>query len=347
MPARVTFDPYAISRELELRVGRPHDPTQEDQPIDWVVAASTPDELGITYELSDLALPWRQIAVDIDATLPIEELKSVLPHNWSPPELGNDVRMVVSVRCSSTKTRFPVVLERNGLGGWSGSLKLNRNEVKSVVELVPAMVRARPITGAQADPTLASEAGSVLAEGHPIRLVVDETERPIRGALEVHWEDFRESTNLWRSDHARDIQYLEFGAGDPRLWLNSRYTSLKAALHSGLQEGQDAILKNMANALMAQTAWVQLSIAAIGSIRLDEDNNEAVAPEGWKGLVLKVLAPRLLPSTPEGERLAELAERFRDPDRLPSLVTEVGTAVQEQLPTYKRIEAAVKAGGTS
>lgn len=339
MPAVIHFDPYTISRELELRVGHPFDPTHEGLGVGWITSTMAPDDLAITYELDPPSASWRELHVDLSATLPRSALDEILPH----ANASADADLVVSVRCPATHSRQSIVLETTEEGQWTGDLVLNRPQIRNVVELRPALVRTKTIPGAGSE-SVGTELGAVLAEGRAIRLVIDPSEAPIRGALDVVWEDFRESNNDWRQGHSSDLQFLDFAPGDPKLWLNSRYEKLKAALHSRQEGGVVDMLKSMGNAMLAQTAWLQLAVTAVGSIRVDAESGVASPPDGWGGRVLEIIAPRLLPEAPESDRLLELYERFRDPDRLPSLISQMGSAVQEQLPTYKWVEAAIRAG---
>lgn len=344
MPTVVRFDPYRISSDLELRASDPFDPTQEDLTFRWQVRGGPEDGLSLTFDLSGPDIPWKQLHINLNATLSRTELEAVLPRGVDLDEAAAETRLLVSARCPAARYRHTVELEPRGIGSWTGGLHLRRDSVRNVVELHPVLVRRTHVpSGPGAQSEVALERGAVIAEGRAIRLIVDRSEPPLRGALNIQWEDFRESQHPWRQEHASDVYYLDLDGREPQVWLNSRYAALKAALHGREPHGPEAVVRHLANGLIAQAAWLQMAVAAVGAVEYDRDLGTLEVRSGWAPAVLESLLPRLFPELTDDDRLKEAAARFHSPDQVSSLVSALGTLVQENLPTYKRIEDAIAA----
>jgi hypothetical protein len=109
----------------------------------------------------------------------------------------------------------------------------------------------------------------------------------------------------------------------------------------GTSHGTDAAVRH-ANALLAQTAWVQLCPLR-SEARDDSLETVEAPPEGWKKGVIARFLPRLYPDTPEGDRLARAVEELRSPDQIGSLMSIAGTGAQEVMASYRLVESAIRA----
>jgi hypothetical protein len=128
--------------------------------------------------------------------------------------------------------------------------------------------------------------------------------------------------------------------------LNSRYPALRSALHSSRTKGVDAVIRHLANGMIAQTVWLQLVMAAVTNIRTDEEEGLAAEPDvAWQKAVLRRFLPRVFvdTTTPE-ERAKRAAEAIRDPNAALALISMVGSAVQEQIKAFRLVEHAERAG---
>src|SRR5436309_2239267 len=81
-------------------------------------------------------------------------------------------------------------------------------------------------------PGTATYRAAVIAEGRDVVMIVDHHDRPPEGTVQIKWENFSDSPNSWRRDHASDVFHLEPYGVKPTLFLNSRYQALRAVLHS-------------------------------------------------------------------------------------------------------------------
>lgn len=270
------------------------------------------------------------------------DLKALMPASSDP---AKDTMLVVSLQCPSTKLRLAVVLELVGEGRWRGVVDITRESVKSSVRIQPRLVRKTTLPGAESgESRVARNRGEILADGRDLLIAVDPKPSSENQGPAIIWEDFRQSPNPWRKEHASDIFHLEPYGAKPRLYLNRRYTKLKAALHSRGSRGTDAILRHLASGMIAQAVWIQLFTAAVGGVVYDVDSGSVEAPqEPWKTDILQNFLPRLFPETAEAERIARARKALDSPDEAEVLMSLVGTASQETVASFKLIEAAVRA----
>src|SRR5690606_1397262 len=114
--------------------------------------------------------------------------------------------------------------------------------------------------------------------------------------------------------------------------------------HGHESSGLEAVVRHLANGLIAQSVWLQMLVAAIGSVERNEEVGTVEARTAWAPAVLEAFLPRLFPEMSSDDRLKEISARFQSPDQIRSLVTVLGSLVQGHLPTYKRVEDAIRAG---
>lgn len=342
MPASTTLYPYAVSHDLHLRTYDPFDPTNEDLRFGWVERGGDDEQ----YQKLDLTGQdeWRALRMKLTADLSREEMEALLPEG---SEWRDETSLIVSARCASTKFRRAVELYPTDPYVWDGDLMLRRSEVRSVVELHPVLARRTRIPDEDgAASAKARLEGAVLATGPSLRLYVDETDRPVRGAMEVEWEDFSTSDDPWRSEHKSDLFAFDPGGDEPKLWLNSWYPALEATLHGKSKRDVDAAIRHLTNGMIAQTTWVQLFMTAAGRLAAAEDPTEEALDE-WERDVLSNFLPRVFPDAQTDEdRRDQLVEILRTPDQLGSLMAAVGTAAQQIVDSPDLFEKAVRAGET-
>lgn len=348
MPTTILLYPHAVSRFLDLRVREPYDPTNENFDLTKWFRPEAKDETQLTFDLSREDVPqWRALHLSLEANLPVEELKRILPEGTSAHDNTN---LVVSVQCAATMFRQVIVLPLVADGQWRGDVTLRKADLRGTVRFRCRLVRTTEFPANTETETLpvARHRAAIVAEARDTSIVVDESHRPIGGPLKIKWESFKRSENSWRKDHPADIFHLEPYGSEPTLWLNSRYEQLRAALHSRTTYGADAAVRYLGNALLAQTAWVQLFIASLGSAMKDETLDSVEMPlEGWKRGVLSRFLPRMFPETPDSDRLALAFDELTSPDQVGSIVSLLGTAAQEVMTTYRQVEHAIRAAERS
>ena len=347
MSKAVALYPYAVSGELELKLTDFDDPASE-RSVDVselrFAASENNDEEAprvMGYDVSS-ARTWRKLGFRIEAALADHELSRILPPTSS---VENDARMVVLLTCTSTKFRHGVRLKHANGGRWSAVATIQREDVKGAVLLRPQLIRVTGIPASEELP-FATSAGTTIAVGEPIYLHVDPQPSGggiLQSTVVISWEDFSNSDNAWRREHADDVFHLEPFLGEPRLYLNSRYAQLRDVMESTAKRGWEAVLRDMTAAMIAQPALFQLATVAISGLELDQDSGTVEAPSGWKHDLLASVLPRLYPEEPsEEDRLQRAALEIRESDGAASLMARLGSVIQEMTSSYKTLEAAVR-----
>ena len=341
MPSVVRVAPYEIAEDLQLIPSDPYDPTNERLDLGWLVTESDGqgDHRGTTLELRKSEVLWRALRIELKAQLPEDTLRRLLPDTSNP---ADDTILVVSVRCPSTKLRRAVVLPYTGPGKWAGEVTVYRREARSAVRLEPRLVRRTALPGIdESQASVARERGALIAEGPPVILAIDETARPVPGAIKMGWEDFSASDHPWRKAHASNLFFLEVD-DEPVLWLNSMYPQLKAVLYSKVESGSDAVLRRMVNVMLAQSIWLQLFAVSLNVLSVDDESGEVESPDGWRAIVLSTFLRKIFPGIGQDEQLRR-AMNMRVPDQIGTLMSEVGSVVQEVVGSHVQLTKAFRA----
>jgi hypothetical protein len=284
---------------------------------------------------------WKKLTFRITAHLPGAERTRILPETSS---LETDTSLIVLMTCPSTKFRHGVHLELMKEGVWAGVATIQRLDVKGAVTLRAQLVRATGIPATE-DLPFATQAGTVIALGDAITLQVDRTAAGVsqHSTVVMSWEDFANSDHAWRREHSDDVFHLEPFASEPRLYLNSRYAQLREIMESDAKRGPLAVLRDMAATMVAQPALLQLATAAVTSLELDPDSGSVSTPSGWRADLLASVLPRLYPEeASEEDRVRRAVQEIRESDGAASLLSRLGSVVQDMIASYKTVEAAVR-----
>jgi hypothetical protein len=110
------------------------------------------------------------------------------------------------------------------------------------------------------------------------------------------------------------------------------------------REGVDAGMRDLVNAVIAQSVWTQLAVAAFGSVQIDEDTSAIVHPTTeWKKEIIERFMPVLYPDQDADAALDGVVRAFRGEGGLEDFVGRLGTVVQENIGTHRPIESALRA----
>jgi hypothetical protein len=335
MPTVVKLDPFRITRDVELRITDVFDPTDEEKKFQW-----KQDELDEESTVRIVGESWNQLSLALTAVVPDASLRLVLPEGADARE---GTALMLSIRCPATRVREVVRAKAEASGRWTATVLLNKNAAHTTVEVRPLLVRTTRTAPTESD--VSGDYAAVIGEGRAVRVLIDERVLNIGSSFKVTWEEFSESGNPWRKSHPDDIFHLDFGDDKPALVLNSRYSSLRAALHSTKSKGVDAIIRHLGNGLIAQTVWIQLLVASAAAIRSDEEGGSAEEPSiEWQSAVLRKFLPRIYPTDTLDERLRKTVEAMRDPNSALAFISMAGSAVQDQVKAFKLVEQAERAG---
>jgi len=339
----VRLAPFAFSDGIQLSLSDFDDPVTGRQ-----VSAGTrgavrgDDELPLTYDVS-ADPPWRKLTLGLTAKLPETELHRVIPPGRDPQK---DASLVVSIVCPPTKYRQGVTLGAKLSGAWAGHVTLRREDLRGVVSLRPMLVLIPGPSQVPIETGYAHRRGSVIGRGDPLQLLVDAPAlSPMQTLVVTVWEDFSSSENSWRREHSNSLFHLEPYSDRPRLFLNARYSELREILNSEAAKGGEAAVRDLTAALIADSVWVQLAVVAASAVTTGEsDDSVGVSGAEWKRQLIENLLPGLYPDEPSaGERMRRLASDFQEGTGAASLVSRIGTVVQDMIATHRVIEAAVRA----
>lgn len=334
------FAPYPTSDRLSLSLSAFDDPTRPGQVDFEGIQRESEIEMGKELPIYDVSgLDWARLTFRLEADLDPRELTRILPDTADPK---SNAVVLVSLVCKSTKYRHGLRLRPSGEARWVGDAVVSRSDVKGTVQLHPMLVRTTSVPGKRG---VDQRPGMILATGDPVALYTDPPNRLIEGAIEVRWQDFAKSKNDWREQHSSDVFHLEPYGAVPVLYLNEGHAQFRQLLDNNSKRGADAALRDVTAAMIAQTTWTQLAVAALGAIEYDEESGEAELPgASWQRDLLIAFLPRMYASIADEMQVRRAAEDFNDPaDGLPALMARVGSAVQDLVRTSKHVESAIRA----
>lgn len=342
MSQSVRFYAHSVSTALELRLATFVDAGSnlsiDVREIDEAQISSSSRDIG--YDLFSANVSWTRLRFRLTADLNSAEIVGILRPTSS---LSEDTALIVLITCAATKYRHGVRLNPTEPGYWSAFTTLQRSDVKAAVTFRPQLVRT---TGIPVDDikSLATKAGAVIALGNPVTLYIDKQPRAVSSSsVNISWEDFANSEHPWRREHHNDVFHLDPFLGEPRLFLNTRYRQLREVIESDAKRGPEAALREMMASMIAQPVLLQMSLIALTSLELDEDSQNAQPPAGWRADVLGSLMPRLFPEESSGEqRLIRAAREIRESDGAASLISRLGSVIQEMVGSHKTLELAAR-----
>jgi len=337
--SKARLAPYATSDGMDIELLDFDDPTQGSVRIEPAASGGGFEFSGRTYDFSHPELKWDKLSFRIRVSLDGDELKRILPRTSDPVK---DTAVVVSLICPSTKFRHGVKLHPIEEGRWGGDAIVQRLDLKGTVQLRPTLVRTTSIPSGEGE-GYGTWVRAIIATGPPATMFVDPPIHVLHGAVDVEWEDFTQSSNPWRRNNDADVFNLEPHGESPRLYLNLRYKQLRPLLDTKARRGVDAGLRDLTATAIAQTVWVQLFMAAAGSLEFDQDTGESeLPPSGWRRDLIQRFLPYLYPGMDPELQVRQLGQELHE-GGLEPLMAKVGTAAQQMVGTFKMIEAAIRA----
>jgi hypothetical protein len=322
MSTSKTLFPFRLKDNLELEVEVPMLKGSEVR-LDNTAFLPDADYGTKQLDIASATPQWIALSVPVAFKLGMEDLTSLL----ATGEKDDAVVGIISVRCSAAKYRHGVELQFDGISTWAGMVELERADIRNIVQLVPQVVRKE---NAKTSAEGAAEfAGAVIATGPTYDIIVDRDAKPYQGPVKYKWLNFAESTNPWIASRKNDVCYVDLG-DVPVIYLNLRWKSLQPILQNEATTGMPAAMRNTYAAAIGQSGWIQLYLAAIGSIVYDEENDSYFAHPGWRLQLAKHVAEKLFPEASTAEAMRKLYEDFKDPERVPTIIAKVGSITHEQ-----------------
>lgn len=342
MPKSVQLKPYAITEGIALHISDPYDPTSEDLDLHWEEKGEDDDQ-QLRLDLRGNG-QWRELHFGIEARLEPSKLESVLPKG---ADYRTDTALIVSVRCPATKSRYPIRLEADPkeAGLWAGDVHFLRRDVRSRLEFHPALCRTSDIpSSATIREGISRNRNALLGTGRSFVVAVDYVQKNYPGPVRIRWSDFRHSKDSWRSQHKDSLYYLDLDPSEPVLWLNSGTPRMRALLLDRSENTVDSGLRIMLSTWLAETVWMQLFNAALGSIATPASDEGAVLPEGWRGDVLRQYLRIMFPEhiNDVSSALNQAVSMRESEDEVYALTGLATTATQETVSTQKQFLTAIR-----
>lgn len=350
MPKQETIYPYEVTKAVDLTALETSDPTNADIKLEWS-AARVEDDGSRVLDLrgagpspDDALAGWRELKFEVQAVVRPTELNKILPPRTDYRE---STTLLLSVRCPSTRTRVPVVLEPDPkvVGQWRGDVHLRRHDVRSRVEIQGFLVRKTGIpAGAALGGKFARFQGATIGVGEPLIVQVDQSITRGKSPFKIRWVDFRAAADEWLKANHGTLFFLKVDGDYPELLLNSAHREFRAILEADPKAGINAALQKLMNLGIAQVAWMQLFQAAVASITIDETTNEIDVPEGWRSEVLSVYLGRMFPEIEDQmARLREVARMRTSQDEVATMIGLATTVTQKLVEAQKLFAAAQNA----
>lgn len=335
--------PYAFeATAVELRILNPTDPTGKADALEWLPPEREEEDVQRLDLRSDEK--WRELEFDIEARVPRNKLKEILPEGANYRE---DVSLLLSVRCPSTKLRFPIelVCQSSEEGLWKGSVHVHRADVRSRLELHPLLYRRTSIPDTAAVPTLlARRRFALLGSGMPVVAMIDNVVRNFDGGVRIKWEDFSASANPMRKRYSSLLYYLDPGPDEPVLWLNRKHRQLHPLLFSQSDRGSDAALRTLLAGWLGESIRLQMFHVALGSVAVDSAETGPRMPEGWRGDMLRVCLPVMFPDIESvDDALGRAVEMRQSQDEYGTLVALAIVATQQNMRSHEVFTDSIRA----
>ncbi len=245
--------------------------------------------------------PWNRAEFDLELTsdpIAVREFESK----------HGRVSAVVVANCLPTNTRQPLKLARSHIdpGRWSGTLELDRDNIRGRVPLVTTLTAA--VNGVPHRPVASASGWTVYAdEPESLRL---------KGTLEVKWKNFKETDDLPAKDFPNSTHVVAFTGGVPQLWLNSGFEGLEPLLKDRKdRRGAEKGLHDFQRTGIARGVWMALIADALAAVREESTDDEGTEPDWpetpWQAEILRLVLPEVAPGKPDRELLRLAAEDWR------------------------------------
>lgn len=283
----------------------------------------------------------------ISAAVPDGLVSSLLP----PEEAGNPP-VGVKLLCRGRESRKRFVVDLTGDGTvYSGELNLDMKDFAG--ELVGSVAMVRTSRMDPPVPGFGSDRGAMLAWSEERRILFDAPPKPQGNCLEVLWENFPESVDLWRRRHPDNLFALDLHGARPRIILNETFQSARTVLDSAGTHGPKARARDAAFAMIAHQGWssiVTVSMARLAAVKRGYPDEGAGIPaeilirdlEEWQGIILRDWSHYLFPDEGPAAAFESMIAAAGDHNRTAEVMGKLPNAIQARFKTYKAFDGLVR-----
>lgn len=270
---------------------------------------------------------WDLATLRVRATLPTEE---VADGPWS------DVTCLAIVTEKATNLRVAVPLDPTGDGHWEGSVELaqaNHSRRATVTLVVVASVGGVDgrLIGSTRDDWYVD-----LTASEPVR----------QRAVDIVNADFTSGPPQWLNAY-RDSTWVVDTTGDtPVVYLNTAgVEGLLDILEGNGAAPTEKLIRELVTSQIAQDAWTAMFHTAIADLDVDDDGTPLM-PTGWRGSVLDMMLPDVMPGRPAADALYEINHRRTNGFGWSSLQTSIQFAAGRRSRITKKLTTAVRTAAT-
>ncbi|MEI8410596.1 MULTISPECIES: hypothetical protein [unclassified Kribbella] len=234
---------------------------------------------------------WQVATLQVRASIPNEEIAG---GPW------RDLTCLSILAEKATNMRSTVRLDGAGDSRWCGAIDLIRAN---------HLHRATLSLGVVA--TVGDVAGRLIGSTRQDWYVDLRSSKPVRQrAIEIEQVDFVEGPHEWLRPFKGAAWIVDTTGDIPTVYLNTRGVEGLIDLLNGGRGGAPAerLLREVAASQIAQDAWIAMFHTAIADLDSDEDGTPLL-PTGWRGAVLRMMLPDVLPGRQVNDALFEVNER--------------------------------------
>ncbi|MFG1621649.1 hypothetical protein [Kribbella sp. NPDC049227] len=259
-------------------------------------------------------------------------LKAFLPEAEFVDGPWSDIVCLAVLTEKATNARTTARLTREADGSWSGAVDLDHS---------------RHLTRANLSLNI-----SATVDGIDGRLIGQTTETwfidlkamvPVRQReLEIVQIDFLQGPHEWLRPFKDSAWIVDTTSEIPTVYLNTRAVEgLVDLLNRTGGTPVEKVLRDITASQIAQDAWTAMFHAAVADLDVDEDGTPRM-PAGWRGRVLQMMLPDVMPGYPPHDALYEISERRAKGFGWSELQTSVQYAAGKRSQAVKKLTVAVR-----
>jgi hypothetical protein len=247
-------------------------------------------------------------AADLNLTIRVGVAPGTAERVVPPDEVPEPaVRVAAVVRSIPSRLRRLVDLTQDDAGGFRAAVSLPRTALHQSFTVSPVLVRA---AGRPAVDGFGCHTGSLLADGDPVQILLEEPPTPPGGYLDVEFEDFRESGSPLRRSRPKVLVAIDVTGEFPKLWLNSGIPNLQEVMNTRARRGARARIRDAMFQSVTSQVWTSLLFMSLGSLASAiEDGVDAQAAldelVDWQKRVIHFWAPKIYPGLADREQALE------------------------------------------
>ncbi|WP_158889260.1 hypothetical protein [Amycolatopsis anabasis] len=266
---------------------------------------------------------WEKATIRVKASLPEQEITK---GPWS------DIQCLAVLSESATNSRRTARLTRGPGGDWEGTIELVRSRHSNRASLAIAVVA-----------TIDSVEGRIIGTTEKNWYADLRASRPLRQQeIEIIQVDFSGGPLEWLRGYKDALWIVETTGEIPKVYLNT--TAVDGLLEVMNRKGgtpEERLLRETTASQIAHDAWAAMFQSAISELDEDDEGNP-VLPVGWRGRVLRMMLPDVLPGRQLADALYEILKRRTENFGWSELQTGIHYAAGKRSRITKKLTDAVR-----